>query len=223
MALTTKWQNILNSFWHKSEGNLVTATEVLGNGDIKIHYSNGTNIEIVKYVLPSDIPISYIQNLATSLDGKVDKIAGKSLSDHNYDSAAVTEVAKVINKVDKVAGLGLSKNDYNNTAKTIVDRMSSVYKRIDNPVVTGNYNIDWSIADTWKLTLTGNTTITQSNLPTGTNSKTITLYITGAFSLTFPVNWVVTSGTYDGVGRKQIVVECIDGDNTDIIAVINTL
>lgn len=81
---------------------------------------------------------------------------------------------------------------------------------VENATVTGSYDIDWD-NDTWNLTLTGNTTLTESNLPTsGTNSKVITLYVTGNFSLTYPANWATNKiGTYDGTVDNQIIVEYI--------------
>jgi len=81
---------------------------------------------------------------------------------------------------------------------------------VENATVTGSYDIDWD-NDTWNLTLTGNTTLTEINLPTsGTNSKVITLYVTGNFSLTYPANWATNKiGTYDGTVDNQIIVEYI--------------
>jgi len=99
------------------------------------------------------------------------------------------------------------------TKNDVYDKIESIGGNdvlVENATVTGSYDIDWD-NDTWNLTLTGNTTLTESNLPTsGTNSKVITLYVTGNFSLTYPANWATNKiGTYDGTVDNQIIVEYI--------------
>lgn len=74
--------------------------------------------------------------------------------------------------------------------------------------ISGSYTIDWSDYSNWDLTLTGNTTITETNIPTNATEKTITIYVVGDFALTLPTQWVVkNSGVYDGVNGSQIVVQ----------------
>lgn len=69
---------------------------------------------------------------------------------------------------------------------------------VTNSSVTGSYNIDWN-NDVWALTLTGNTTLTESNLPGSGHTKTITLQISGNFTLSYPSDWTdFISGSYDG-------------------------
>jgi hypothetical protein len=59
--------------------------------------------------------------------------------------------------------------------------------------------------------MTGDTTFSDINLPTsGTNTKVITIYMTGNYTPTFPTNWTTnTIGTYDGTVMNQLVVEYI--------------
>jgi len=85
--------------------------------------------------------------------------------------------------------------------------------RITNATTTGSYAIDWNAADVWQLTLTGATTITDSNLPTGTATKVIELMVKGAFSITLPAYWEATpsSGAYTGVKWNHFVISCIVG------------
>ena len=85
--------------------------------------------------------------------------------------------------------------------------------RITNASTTGSYAIDWAAGHVWDLTLTGATTLTNSNLPTGTNTKVIELLVTGAFALTFPAIWTAlpSSQAYDGAKLNHIVVSCING------------
>lgn len=57
--------------------------------------------------------------------------------------------------------------------------------------VTGTYVIDW-LNDTYDLTLTGNTTFTEINLPaSGRRTKTLNITISGNFTPTFPAGWNV--------------------------------
>jgi hypothetical protein len=85
--------------------------------------------------------------------------------------------------------------------------------RITNAATTGSYAVDWNAADVWQLTLTGSTTITDTNLPTGTATKVIEFLITGAFAWTPPTYWVKlpSSQTYDGAKLNHVVVTCING------------
>jgi len=74
--------------------------------------------------------------------------------------------------------------------------------------ISGTFNIDWDAYSNWDLTITGNTTLTQTNIPTTGKEKTITIYVVGDFALTLPTEWVVKNGgTYDGVNGSQIVVQ----------------
>lgn len=85
--------------------------------------------------------------------------------------------------------------------------------RITNATTTGSYAVDWNAADVWQLTLTGATTITDTNLPTGTATKVIEFLITGAFAWTPPAYWVElpSSQAYDGAKQNHVVISCING------------
>ena len=78
----------------------------------------------------------------------------------------------------------------------------------ENATTTGTYNLDYALYECWNLTLTGATTLTESNLPTsGTNSKVILLNVTGDFALTYPANWSTNIiGTYDGTVTNTIAI-----------------
>ena len=73
--------------------------------------------------------------------------------------------------------------------------------------VTGTYNLDYFATDNWDLTLTGATTLTESNLPGTGETQTIFIFATGG-SITLPAtgtNYVV--GTYDGAVENWIVIK----------------
>jgi hypothetical protein len=80
-------------------------------------------------------------------------------------------------------------------------------KLVSNASVSGAFEIDW-LNDTWDLVLTGNTTLSEVNLPSIGKTKVISLYVTGDFAITYPANWTDSIiGTYDGTVLNQIVVE----------------
>ena len=81
---------------------------------------------------------------------------------------------------------------------------------IENISVSGGYTVDFNI-DTHRITLTGNTTFTEINLPPVGFSKTITLHINGNFGVVFPASWTqYISGAYNGTAPlNTIVIETI--------------
>lgn len=109
------------------------------------------------------------------------------------------------------------------TWNNIISSLSSVFqvieKLVTNATVTGSYAIDWT-NDVWDLTLTGNTTLTETNLPASGTTKTITLNISGNHTLTYPAGWTskitgAYSGTatlntitiqYYGVGKYKVLI-----------------
>jgi hypothetical protein len=116
--------------------------------------------------------------------------------------------------------LGLQvKTTWANIKAKLASVFQEIEKLVTNATVTGTYNVDWS-NDVWDLTLTGNTTLTQSNLPASGKTKTITLNISGNFTLTYPAGWTskITnsySGTaalntitvqYYGVGKYKVLI-----------------
>ena len=86
--------------------------------------------------------------------------------------------------------------------------------------INGNYNIDWNEYSNWDLTLTGNTTLTQTNIPTTATEKTITIYVKGSYALTLPTEWdVKNGGIYNAFDGSQIVIQ--GWDNGNFYTVIN--
>ena len=70
-------------------------------------------------------------------------------------------------KVDVVAGKGLSANDYTTTEKTKLAAVKLPGYETQSTIAaaTGSVNLNLSVATIFQLTLTGNTTITFSNVP----------------------------------------------------------
>ena len=115
---------------------------------------------------------------------------------------------------DEAYGVGWNGSTEVPTKNAVYDKIQTLSGGddvlVENATTTGTYDVDWE-NDTWNLTLTGNTTLTESNLPTsGTNTKVITLYVTGSYSLTYPANWSTNViGAYDGTVNNQIIVEYV--------------
>ena len=79
-------------------------------------------------------------------------------------------------------------------------------------VVLSTANIDWSLGTDFTKTLAANWTITETNLPTGTDTKCIVVYVTGAFTITPPAYWKKHgTGAYDGAKINMFVIDCLNG------------
>tara|TARA_R110000823_G_scaffold309594_3_gene433974 strand:+ start:7988 stop:8647 length:660 start_codon:yes stop_codon:yes gene_type:complete len=101
-VMVTKWQNILASFWHKDEGQVVT--EIVQDSDsteITIKDGDGTETttSIPIYVEPAAFAITKITGLQTALDNKVDKVVGKGLSTEDFTSILKTKLDGLVNYV----------------------------------------------------------------------------------------------------------------------------
>lgn len=71
------------------------------------------------------------------------------------------------------------------------------------------FALDYSLYETWNITLLANSELTESNLPTsGTYTRVIVLRVTGNFTLTFPAAWSTEiNGVYVGTEANLIVVQ----------------
>lgn len=94
------------------------------------------------------------------------------------------------------------------TKKFVEDNLYSYDRLYEDATVSGTQDLDYSLYEVFNFTLTGITTLTESNLPTsGTYSKVILINITGNYALTYPANWSTNiSGTYDGTVNNTIAV-----------------
>lgn len=99
--------------------------------------------------------------------------------------------------------------------------------RLTNASVRGSTALDWNAYKVFEFTLIGNTTITDSKLPTGTATKVIEMVITGDYTLTFPAYYeaLPSNDTYDGTVRNHIIISCINGteNNEDVIYSLTNL
>jgi len=84
---------------------------------------------------------------------------------------------------------------------------------VEGSAVLAGTDIDWSGKPIRTKTLTGATTFTFSNLII---NKTITLRVTGAFTLILPTSVSMVSGTYDGTKINLIQLLCVDSATPEI-------
>ena len=127
--------------------------------------------------------------------------------DSKLDKVTTTDVEKVyIKNADGTQGM-----------KPVSELLSEIL--ITNASVSGTYNIDYSAGDVWDLTLTGNTTLTESNAPASGTTKTITLEVSGNFTLTYPSSWTNgITGEYKGTATlNTITVQTLGADRKVLI------
>ena len=87
-----------------------------------------------------------------------------------------------------------------------------------NSSVSGTFNLDPTITDTYNLTLTGNTTLALINA-SSTYAEPMTVYVTGNYGLTHISGANVVGDTYDGAILNQLVIEKVV--STIYVTVIN--
>ena len=73
--------------------------------------------------------------------------------------------------------------------------------------VTGTYDLDYEAEDSYDLTLTGATTLTESNAPSTGRTQTLFIFATGG-DITLPTTGTnFVTGTYDGAENNWIVIK----------------
>lgn len=85
--------------------------------------------------------------------------------------------------------------------------LSDIDSNIFGQVSWTTVDIDWSDERVRDKTLSAGETWTFSNLKAG---KTISVYVTGDYSITLPSLVTTINGTYDGTVNNLIVFHCID-------------
>jgi hypothetical protein len=101
----------------------------------------------------------------------------------------------------------------------LISKLNNVEKTIDlnavkrdTATVSGTKTLDWQAYGTFYYNLTGNTTFTDVNLPSGDNTENITLVITGS-QPTFPSYWKYIGETYvPGSDYYVFAAECVNGN-----------
>ena len=76
-------------------------------------------------------------------------------------------------------------------------------RTLTNATVTGTQDLDYDLYESFIFTLTGNVTLTESNV----YDKIFTMSVTGDFAITYPSGWsTFVSGVYDGTVQNTFTV-----------------
>lgn len=151
-----------------------------------------------------------IDTITTTVSGKqaslTDLIFGTFINGLTPKTTPVD--ADSISIVDSADSNKQKKVSLTNFKAYILNAITSLFARkdrlIENTSVTGAYALDYSSYELWNLTLTGNTTFSESNL----EPKTIIIRCTGNYALTFPSGWSSgITGVYNGTLSNVIVVQ----------------
>ena len=209
--ITTNGTNLINHLTNTSNPHNVTKSQVgLGSVD------NTSD---------ADKPISTATQVA--LEGKLDKDTTSGVerayiinADGSQGTKATSEFKDVlefadfasfptIGETDKIYVALDANSTYRWSGSTYV-QIGGREIYIKNISVSGGYTIDFNV-DTHRLTLIGNTTFSEINLPPVGFSKTITLHINGNFGIVLPASWTqYISGAYNGTATlNTIVIETI--------------
>lgn len=147
-AVRNKYYNLIDSFYHKSEGKILESISEDANG-INLQFTDGNtatpNTFVVIPKLPGSQDISFISGLQEALNGKVSTSPGKGLSDQNFSLAEKQKLSSLKNyvkpnseeisyinglqdaldgKVAVEAGKGLSSNDFTDVLKQRLEAFS---------------------------------------------------------------------------------------------------
>lgn len=101
-VMVNKWNNILASFWHKDDGQVITEISTTQTEfTVKTKASDGTvtTNTVSLYQEPEQFPISKITDLQSILDAKVDEVVGKGLSEEDFTTALKEKLETLQNYV----------------------------------------------------------------------------------------------------------------------------
>ena len=93
---------------------------------------------------------------------------------------------------------------------TVLDNFGS--KALENTSVTGTFNLNLALFNTYEITLTGNTTFTVSNTPSVGKTLVVTLGVesTAGETLTLPVGWNIYGDYVASGARNKLTIEFIN-------------
>jgi hypothetical protein len=155
-------------------------------------------------------------SLVNTFDNRIVLYENKNISEITIDGDVYTDIEEfqeillpVVYAKNAGTGTGIeniteipnrSYNDLQDLPLFIPDRV------LAQTNITGSYVLDWSLYEVWDLVLTGNSTLTNSNL---VNGKTIKILISGSFTLNLTA-FNSVKGTYNGAIKNLIVASNIN-------------
>lgn len=135
-VVQNKYLNLLNSYWHKDNGVIISNYNVNGNGDVTFTLTDGDgaseNVVIEQFVMPAEMPMSFITGLVALLNTKVDVVAGKQLSTQDF----TTELLNKLNGLENYIHPAFHEIAEINGLPAILD---SLQTQVDDKVPTGGY------------------------------------------------------------------------------------
>ena len=201
----------------------VTATLVIGGGGVDFVPLSGTE---VGSPITGDIEISETIGInftsSTNQNSKLSNIAGLFVIDTESFIIGKLSTGLVVS-FNPLAGLS-STTDYSSfttgspiedrkifSQRSYVDDTKNIGKTFENLTATGAINIDVSLYDSIKLHLTGNTTLTFINTPTGTKTKAINMVVTTendteTLGLSSATNYYY-AGEFDAAIRNKFAID----------------
>lgn len=150
-----QFSNLIDSFHHKDDGQIIKSYQLFGNGNVSFVFSDGQIVNVEKFVLPSTMPPNFIDGLVESLNAKVSKVAGKQLSEENFTLALkqkleeleqyihpefhdITEIKGLQNilseKVDKIEGKGLTDENFTTEEKEKLSSLENYNAPTSKPI-----------------------------------------------------------------------------------------
>ena len=118
----------------------------------------------------------------------------------------LTDKAKIGQEVSPTVGDAVNPTDAINKGQ--VEAIAGV-RRSPQGNVSGAVNLDCSLYGVFDLTLTAATDFTLTNLPTGDNTKLITLYLTGAFVWTLAQGTETAGDDYNGAIENRVLIDIV--------------
>jgi uncharacterized membrane protein len=142
-----------------------------------------------------------------------DELYNRSVGDMNksvYDS----DDDGSVNSADKIKGIDAAANEtfYGKDSNGVAGfyGFNTTHSHKEEEIT---YTIDWNTASVFDLTMLADTTFSFSNLPTGTDTKIITIYLTGNYTPTFPTEATEESGDpYNGTINNRVTIDCVNGN-----------
>lgn len=200
------------------EGSVVRM-KLTGTGHSSLYYGTAGNFEYFGLDLDStdwqslSVPMSYFNYIINGQPAEFNKFSFEfircgeiSIDNVRINVGVSTNSAATIEKTSDIPV-----NDGATGVSPYAEiRDLPIAKRI-TASVTGSYDFDHSAASDWKITMTGNTTFTDSNLPTGDNTIEFTIKMTGNFTPTFPAYWDVVGDVYEGTVWNFYAVQVHNG------------
>ena len=145
-TVINKYNNLLDSFFHKSQGQIITNV-ITNKKGVTITLSDNSAITIPE--LPTSEGISFINGLQAVLDKKVDKIAGKELSTNDFTNEQKDKLERLQNythpefhQISDIEGLSEDLNDIAHDTRELYEDNK---RNTDKALVTSFANFENSL------------------------------------------------------------------------------